>query len=415
MPKNTQSSATSQTTYIVNPETFDIKRLGFGPLPSTPEQTQLISIPRYLYDESKEPTKENIDQYGKQLIIITDAIKLSKGGPPSYNEKYHGPNPDSVRTAYFYIPDIETDSGSKKLFSVINQIDEYMNNEINNKKNKNILLETFKSADKKVRVPVNGLRYTELAKLLEPSIGGKEFEPYRRLKVKFSSGAKYDRNKNTSSEEAQNETFLVDTQIYVGDEPEPKNCKTLTDIRQYFKWGCTAKFALVFNKLWMLKSGEKKCGISVKCVQLCITEQIPDRSQGITMQFKSNLFAKQQPIKNEVIVEKKSNSKNNEDNDTEDEVVEEEEAEEVEKANNDDDEEENDDNNDNDDNDDNDDNESNEDTDEEEQPVKKPEPKKSEPTKQYSKKPEPVKQDSKKQDSKKQEPIKNVSKQKGKQ
>ena len=388
MPKNTQPAQTSQETQTVNYETFDIARLGFVPMFSPPDQTQVISIPRYLYDETKQPTKDNIEKFGKPLVIISDPIKLTKGGPPPYNEKYHGPNPDSSKTAFFYVPEIESDQGSNNLFSVINQIDEFMNNEINIKKNKSGILETFKNADKKSRIPVNGLRYTELAKLLEPSIGGKEFEPYKRLKVKFSSGAKYDKNKNTSTEESQNETFPIDTQIYVGDEPEPRDCKTLTDVRQYFKWGCTAKFAIVFNKIWMLKSGDKKCGITAKCVQLCVTEQAPEKTQGVTMQFKSSLFAKQ-PAKLEVKNEEKVKPKvaekdDNDDDDDDDEEEEEEEEEEVK----------------------DDDEEQSEPDSDDDKPAKKPEPKKPEP----AKKPEPKKQEP----AKKQEPTKTVKKQFGK-
>jgi len=411
MPRNTQSTMTSQNsnnndtdTPVIDPAAFDIARLGFSPLPSTSEQTQLISIPRYLYDMSKKPTKENIEQFGKQLVIVTEPIKLSKGGPANYNEKYHGSNPDSVQTAYFFIPYIETDAGSNLLFSVINQIDEYMENEINTKKNKQGILETFKSADRKTRIPVNGIRYTEMAKLLEPAVNGKEFEPYKRLKVKFSSGAKYDKNRSQKYEETRNETFLVDTQIYVGDEPDPKDCKTLSDVRQYFKWGCTAQFALVFNKLWALKSGEKKCGISAKCVQMRITEQSPDKTQGITMQFKSSLFSKQKPEAKQAVINTKTKDSDDDDDDEEPEQVVNKKTKDTKNSNDDDndDDDDDDDDNDNNDNDDDEEEEKSEQDSDDEPPAKKQAAKP--PTKQESKKPEP----------KKSEPVKTNIKQSGK-
>lgn len=301
---------------------FDLKRLYFKATDNTQSSKQLMCYPKYMYDDHPLTT-ENFEKYGKSVIIVTDPIKFSKGGIPRYNPEYHGTDVDSMKRAYFYIPNNETSEG---LFEKIKEIDDYMIEEINVKKNANKVLCVLQRSDNKKDAPkrlkISGITYVPIISVAKPADTliveedddedtgkskkksaknakeeKKEFVPWERIKVRLST--LYDENLG------DNDKRDINTQIFVGDKEEPENCTTVSQIEKEFMWNCTAQAALMLSKAWIMKTEDKKCSITVKCLQLGITEQPEFRSStSITKQLSKSLFSKSAPLK----ITKDSNS-----------------------------------------------------------------------------------------------------------
>jgi hypothetical protein len=104
------------------------------------EATQLMCFPKYLFNDDLEPTPENIENHGDCMVLVTEPIKMVKGGIPRHNQKYHGPDVDSMKRAYFYIPKNENDPNSVSLFKTIKKLDDWLDEEINVKNNKSELI-----------------------------------------------------------------------------------------------------------------------------------------------------------------------------------------------------------------------------------------------------------------------------------
>lgn len=271
-------------------ENFDVTRLGFrGQIPQE-GATMNTYFPKYLYKQNMDVTRKNCVDHGESLIAITPPIKMTKGGIPKHNPKYYTNDPDSVKRAYFYIPRNDDDENTKKLFDMIQEIDDYMDQEINVKQNKNGILYTISSKTKK-EVPTKGLTYKRMISKSQPpqsdddedDSNKKQYQEWERVKVKFS--VKYD------PELAQDEPREITTQVYLKDQAEPENFTKLTEIEKYFTWNCTAQFALMFNKVWAKKTDKRECSIGIKCVQIGITEYAESRST-VSKQLNRNLFAR---------------------------------------------------------------------------------------------------------------------------
>jgi len=274
---------------------FDINRLGFrGQVPQE-GATQYTYFPKYLFDEEKEVTRENCAKHGESLIVITPPIKMIRGGIPKHNAKYHTADPDSAKRGYFFIPRNDADENTKKLFEMISMIDDYMDQEINVKKNKNNLLYTISSKTKK-DVPTKNLTYKRMITKSQPpqtddddddDTNKKQYVEWERIKVKFN--VKYD------PELGQDDPREITTQLYLKDKDEPENFTKLTEIEKFFTWNCTAQFALMFNKVWAKKQDARECSIGIKCVQIGITEYSETRSSA-AKQLNRNLFSRQGPV-----------------------------------------------------------------------------------------------------------------------
>ena len=291
---------------------FDVNRLYFRAQEPNKDATQLMCFPKYMYDKSQALTPENFEKYGKSAVIVTEPIKMSKGGIPRHNPKYHGNDLDSMKRAYFYIPKNETDANSMELFACIQRIDDYMVEEINENGNESGVLCVLNSKKKKIKL--KGITYTRMITTAKPGsdldLGEnddddddkkgkkgfkdngkkKEFVPWDRIKIKFSTD--WDENLGP------NDKKDINTQIYIGDKDTPENCKTVTDFEKHFMWNCVAQFALMMNKVWIMKTDTKACSIGIKCVQIGVTEQ-PDfkKSVSISKQLNKRLFASPGPLK----------------------------------------------------------------------------------------------------------------------
>ena len=268
----------------VTPETLNVKNLYFGAQEINKEATQNLCFPKYIYDDAIEKTPDNFKKHGKQLLLVTQPIKMVRGCIPKFNQKYNA-HPNHSSRGHFYIPLNNDDPNSVELFNAIKRLDNYMANEINKLKNNNKILCYLKN---KERTQFKDLTYSRMITTAKgPSEedreeGAKEFIPYDRINVKFAT--KYDK------ELGPNDDREITTQVFIGDNENPEHTPKITDIEKYFKWQCTAQFALVFNKAWIQKAADKKCGIGIKCVQIGITELAENRPS-TSLQIHGSLFS----------------------------------------------------------------------------------------------------------------------------
>jgi hypothetical protein len=277
----------------ITPSEFNIDRLGFKSIQYDTIVTQFINFINYLYNHNLEPTKENIENKGRSLIVVTKPIKITKGGIPRYDyvTKYLNlTGPDDTRRGYFYIP---KNDDSKELFDMVQKIDDYLYNEINIRHNANdVLMVSYQGKSMRVR----GVDYCRMITTWKPSEEDdwdqdqdqkqkqkqnqkKKYDAWDRIKVKFSTT--YDKNLGYDDPKE------INTKLYIGDNPDPEPCARLSDYEKHFKLGSTIQFALMFSKLW-ISSNPKQCGICIKCVQLCVTK----KSHIVNIYKSGRMFAK---------------------------------------------------------------------------------------------------------------------------
>lgn len=340
MPKKTKNQAEeTQEDEIrsVTCEDFDIKRLYFTARENDKSASQLMCFPRYLYDPKMKCTPDNFEKHGSSPLVVTGPIHMVRGGIPRHNSQYHGNDPNSNSRAYFYVPLNEADENSVALFDMIRKIDEYLEEEINEKKNKNgIFCFLSKSGARK---PIPGITYKSI--IGESKAAGdsfddddedddkkkkKKYEPYKRVKVKFSTLFDQDLGPNDNRK--------ITTQIYLDDNTEPEDTTCLTDIEKHLVWNSKCRFALMFNKVWVQKNGEKLCSVGIKCVQVGVTEK-PEMRQNTSAQLTKSLFSSG-GSKSNTKKAMKEEEESEEENGEEDEQVSENEDEESEKEDEDD-------------------------------------------------------------------------------
>lgn len=284
---------------------FDVERLYFRAMEMNPEAAQLTCFPKYLYPDEEndlELTSENFEKHGEQAILVTQPIKIVRGGIPKFNSQFHTDGIDSMKRAYFWIPKNSEDPNSMELFDCIQRIDDYMFDEINTKKNNNAVICVLNK--KKKRVALRGITYTRMITTAKPGSdleidddddddnkgkkkntnknNKKEFIPWERIKARFAT--LYDENLKPDDQKE------ITTQVYVGTKEDPENCKTVSEVEKHFMWGCTAQFALVLNKVWIQKTEDKKCSIGIKCIQIGVTEQPEYKRSNTSKQLNRRLF-----------------------------------------------------------------------------------------------------------------------------
>ncbi len=256
--------------------------------------TQNLNFPRYLYDKTKEPTKENKDKFSDILVWATKPIYMEYGGIP--NEQYHT-SPNAKSRAHFYIPYIPSDSNSADLFGMLKKLDNYMDTEINKKKNKNGIL-SLKT--RKGSVPYTDLQYKKLVKMTKPStkrnedgeIVTSDAPQYEKVKIVFAT--LYDKEKVQKDRDTQ-QCGTITTELYLFGKNEKENTNTIPEIEKFFGWKGTASFALTLSKAWISKApkedtGLYECGLVIKC-KIINVEKLPDKDTNKISKVKSNIFA----------------------------------------------------------------------------------------------------------------------------
>jgi hypothetical protein len=265
-PSSSSAAADEEVKSITCPE-FQPNRLFFKSTDLKPNTSQITCFLKYQYDMTKKPTREN-NEKGEKLLMVTKPIKIVRGGIPRHNPKYHGADENSTKRAYFYVPKNLDDPNSMELFDAIDRFDDYMDDEINTKKNANGIL-CYKGSNGN-EVKCKGITYVRMVTTAQPQSfgddeeGEKKFVPWDRIKVKLSTV--YD------DKLGPDDIKEINTQVYVGTNEEAEKICTVTDVEKYFRWNCTAQFALDFSKAWVMTTKDKKCSIGIKCVQIGVTE-----------------------------------------------------------------------------------------------------------------------------------------------
>jgi hypothetical protein len=150
---------------------------------------------------------------------------------------------------------------------MLRSIDEEFSESLKNNKDSSTL---YILKDKQ-KEPIDKLEYVPIVRESaqpEDKKGDKEYEPYDRIKVKFST--KYDQNAE------EGDLQEIDTTLYLLDNEEPEPYTTVTDFTKSLKWNCEARFVFAINKFWAMKAVKNKkreCGFSIKCLQIIITQE----------------------------------------------------------------------------------------------------------------------------------------------
>ena len=108
--KNTSNKSNN----MVNITDFKSERLIINTHQNNDVFGQKFFFPKYLYDSSKPPTTENLENYAKTPILICEPFKMIKTGEVSMERAYH------------FMPKID----SYSIFEKVREIDEYMSKEI---------------------------------------------------------------------------------------------------------------------------------------------------------------------------------------------------------------------------------------------------------------------------------------------
>lgn len=278
---------------IINFDTLDMTRLFLKPNALKKEDTQYLCYPKYLHTGDPKGNKEEILKKSESPIIVTDEIEINKGGIPRFNPKYHT-SPDASTRAYFYIAKDENCQGAVQLFEALKKIDDYCDKKINKEQNKSGFVSYIvkdKNTGKEDARPFKGLTYkrmiTETKRPTdmiddEDDDKKKEFVPYERVKVKFST--KWDENLGP------NDAKEIDTVLFIPGKDEQVEATKITDFDKYFTWKSTCKFGLMLNKLWIKKDDKRECSFGIKCIQLAVTKERPDMKKNAVTQLSKNLF-----------------------------------------------------------------------------------------------------------------------------
>jgi hypothetical protein len=271
---NSEKIVDSSPKYVT-PQTFKLKQFELSPIiEKYCSKAQYNSFPKYKY--SKDAKEET-------LIVATDKIKVTKGGIPKLDEEYRKSDKDR---GFFWLGCDNEQPELVQLFDMLRSIDDEFAEALKNNKDTNTL---YILKDKQ-KEPLDKLDYVPIVRESiqpEDKKGDKEYEPYDRIKVKFST--KYDENAG------EGDLQEINTQLYLLDNEEPEPYTTVTDFTKSFRWNCEARFVFAINKFWAMKAVKNKkreCGFSIKCIQIIITQESTNGG-GIsqTERFKKRLFA----------------------------------------------------------------------------------------------------------------------------
>lgn len=281
MPSNKESNNTSarngaqQESRNMPPEEFDVSRLTLDPIvekkgKDQKADKQFMTFPKYSYPLPKGSKGQEQRQ---KCIIITGNIHMAKGGIPTVDGDFRKSDDDCM---YIHVPLLEScEDGMTLATKFLEPLDSLFSTKIEDDNGRGFI--SF--AKEKERV-LDHLSYTPCISECDPeSLAGRPSDPqkvYRRVKLRLSTVWK----ENRGEDEPQQITTKVFTCDDNGDpKPEPENVNTLADLRALLVWKCTVKFAIEVTKFWAAKTVEskgkhkfRKCGVTLKCLQMCITQ-----------------------------------------------------------------------------------------------------------------------------------------------
>lgn len=260
---------------FVSPQSFKLKNFALSPIiEKYCSKAQYNSFPKYKYHKDAKD--------GDTLIIATDKIKLTKGGIPKLDGEYRKSDKDR---GFFWLGCDNEQPELVALFDMLRGVDTQFEDQLKNNKETN----TLYILKDNLKEPLDKLEYVPIVRESaqpEDKKGDKEYEPYDRIKVKFST--KYDEHAE------EGDLQEINTQLFLLDNEEPEPYTTVTDFTKSLKWNCEARFVLAINKFWTMKAVKNKkrdCGFAIKCLQVVITQE-STTGGGISQadRFKKRLF-----------------------------------------------------------------------------------------------------------------------------
>ena len=269
-------TGTDEVTSYINANEFDIKKFYVKPVEEKMgTKSQYMAFPKIKGKTSKDD---------ESVIIVTEPIKMTKGGIPKIDGEYKKSDKDRE---FFWLGEDKTQQACVDLFNGLRKIDERYSDLIGSNSESKVI-HLLKDGKKE---PLDKLEYVSLVRESgtpdNAKDSEKQYEPYDRIKVRFST--KYDADK------AEGEPSEITTHLFLLDNEEPESYTSVTDFEKSLRWNCEARFVLMVNKFWAmkaLKNKKRECGFTVKCLQIYITK-VSTSGAGVTQveKFRKRLFA----------------------------------------------------------------------------------------------------------------------------
>jgi len=267
-----QETKSQVTGHKVSCAKFNLSKFHVAPYKQkTSSDSQHKLFPQYEYADGTVTTP----------VIISGSIKL-KGGIPQTDpsSQYNKTDNDCF---YFLLYKDEDDPRNVELFNVMEQIDAFYIDEINEKKNTNGVICQYVAKNESTPFDKELVYGTtdENAFLVkhtdkdEKDKSGKIINTKKISKMKIKIATKYEAKLTKDMpREVRTEVYLKDPATG-GPKSEAEPVKTLDDLRRILVFGTTVKFALAFTKFWITKKGKNKegCGFGLTCNMVYIEEQ----------------------------------------------------------------------------------------------------------------------------------------------
>lgn len=248
-----KTKAKGNVSNIIDCDKVNANKLTFTELDTKNERSagQSICYPNYEY----------LPNIKKNFIVRTQPIKLVQYGIPLMNEKTKKWIKSDKDREYIRIPYNPEDPNSVSFFNMLEEIDK----------------RTLELQPTIFGTKSSQYKYIPLVK--EPS----EFEENEddtqehqvRNKQPTEPRMKFCKVKIDTD---YNDDRRVVTAVFADGNKDPvPDIKTISDMAEYVTWQSTVKFIIMVNKLWAektkLKGTKKEFGITMKCLQLEITEK----------------------------------------------------------------------------------------------------------------------------------------------
>jgi hypothetical protein len=278
-------------------DNFDINKFYLEPINEKllVNTHQWTAIPKYEYNKINYDKKSG--RYGDKFVLGTGAIKLTYGGIPKIHPIFL---PTDDKRCFFWLYLDNSQKSSEKLFNILKKIDNYFEEEINNKQNangiikisKNGVVQNYKIPNQQIFVynPIIKTRggiFDEYDSDDNIDIKNNKFlsnlkKFKHRLRIKFSTVY------NSYSTDYKYDSFMhdkpieINTALFVQKSKNPVPLATATEMEKFFKWNSTSHFVLMLDKFWICKkwkpSGKQKiveCGFTLKCLQIVLVDKPP--------------------------------------------------------------------------------------------------------------------------------------------
>jgi hypothetical protein len=235
-------------------------------------QAQYIGYPRYYYTPSIQSTPQ----------IMTDPIIFNRYGIPRLSEDGTGYYKTDENRQFIKIPIDETQQSCIDLANFAKKVDRYVESNVKNYMPKEFFTKQI-AYSSIIKTPTDEI----IAKIKEKQ-KDKYIEPPNFVKLKLNIN--YDTKAIDTivwkhEKEVQEDGTIKDIQIKV------EGIKTVSDLCEHFKYGCTAKFIFMINKFWAQKqatgvgpAASRAYGVGLKVIVIDILD-VPESGK-IIEQYK---------------------------------------------------------------------------------------------------------------------------------